>query len=181
MIQAQVKRHVKLAKFGCLRCGRFLFAPSWYKLYYNVMVCGCDASHYKTSAKSVPVHIQEYWDAQFNTATHASYRRRLRRWAKRHAPVEGFCNDDSEKSRASGDADKNENDLRFKAILQFLCSRVRTYATRPWPLHALKARAGRTTNYVKSFMQFVKTHLTVAGRFFKDNVKPSTKASSKSR
>jgi len=181
MIQAQVKRHVKLAKFGCLRCGRFLFAPSWYKLYYNVMVCRCDASHYKTSAIDVPIHIQEYWDAQFNTAGHASYRRRLRRWAKRHPPDEDFCDDDSEKSSAVGDADKNQNDLRFKAILQFLGGRVRKHATRPLPSSDLKARAAKGINRFKNFSQFVKTHPKVGGRFSKDNAKRSVKASSKSR
>jgi hypothetical protein len=181
MIQTQVKRHVKLAKFGCLRCGRFLFAPSWYKLYYNVMVCRCDASHYKTSATNIPVHIQEYWDAQFNTAGHVSYRRRLRRWAKRHPLNEDLCDDASEKWRAFGDANRNENDLRFKAILQFLRSHVPNCPTGPRLLHTLKVRAERTMRRFKSFIHFVKTHDKVEGRFSEDTVKPSVKASSKSR
>ncbi len=87
-MQISEKRHVKLAKYGCLHCGRFLFAPTWYKLYYNVVVCNCDASHFKASSAEVPDHIQAYWDAQFSTMSYSSYRRRLKRWTKRYIPGE---------------------------------------------------------------------------------------------
>ncbi len=85
-MQISGTRHVRLAKYGCLRCGRVLFAPTWYKLYYNVMVCSCDASHFKASCVDVPDHVQAYWDAQFSTMSHSSYRRRLKRWTKRYLP-----------------------------------------------------------------------------------------------
>lgn len=181
MKQTQVKRHVKLAKFGCLRCGRFLFAPSWYKLYYNVMVCNCDASHYKTSAVEVPDHIQEYWDAQFNAVGHVAYRRRLRRWAKRHPPNEHLYNDAFDKWSALNDANRNENDLRFKAILQFLRSHKPKDATMPGLWHTLNARKEKTMSLFESFIHFVKTHRKARGSLSRDNVKLSVEASSKGR
>ncbi len=88
MLQVSAKTHVKLAMYGCLSCGRFLFAPNWYKLYYNVVVCSCDASHFKSSTVNAPDHIQAYWDAQFSVTSHSSYRRRLKRWTKRYFPGE---------------------------------------------------------------------------------------------
>jgi hypothetical protein len=81
MAQIHVKRHVRLALFGCVRCGRFLFAPSWYDLDRDVAVCTCEASRYKKTNVRAPDHVQGYWDAQC-TAAYTSYRRRL----KRHAP-----------------------------------------------------------------------------------------------
>jgi hypothetical protein len=81
MAQAYAKRHVRLALFGCVRCGRFLFAPSWYELDRDVAVCTCEASRYKTTNVRAPDHVQGYWDAQC-TAAYTSYRRRQ----KRHAP-----------------------------------------------------------------------------------------------
>jgi hypothetical protein len=74
------KRHVRLALFGCVRCGRFLFAPSWYELDRDVAVCTCDASRYKTTNQRAPRHVQEFWDAQY-TAGYSSYRRRLKHHA----------------------------------------------------------------------------------------------------
>jgi hypothetical protein len=81
MAQLHAKRHVRLALFGCVRCGRFLFAPSWYELDRDVTVCACDASRYKTTNVWAPRHVQEFWDAQCE-AVYAPHRRRL----KRHAP-----------------------------------------------------------------------------------------------
>ncbi len=81
MAQIHAKRHVTLALFGCVRCGRFLFAPSWYELDRDVAVCTCEASRYKTTNVRAPDHVQGYWDAQC-AAVYTSYRRRL----KRHAP-----------------------------------------------------------------------------------------------
>ena len=81
MAQVYAKRHVRLALFGCVRCGRFLFAPSWYELDRDVAVCTCEASRYKKTNVRAPDHVQGYWDAQC-TAAYTSYRRRL----KRHAP-----------------------------------------------------------------------------------------------
>ena len=92
-MQTSIRKHIKLAKYGCLRCGRFLFAPSWYQLYFNVIVCSCDAAHFKASLVEVPDHIQAYWDAQFSTASHSTYRRRLKRWTKRYLPSELFYED----------------------------------------------------------------------------------------
>ena len=81
MAQIHVNRHVRLALFGCVRCGRFLFAPSWYELDRDVAVCTCEASRYKKTNVRAPDHVQGYWDAQC-AASYTSYRRRL----KRHAP-----------------------------------------------------------------------------------------------
>ena len=81
MAQIHVKRHVRLALFGCVRCGRFLFAPSWYELDRDVAVCTCGASMYKTTNVHAPHHVQVYWDAQCKAA-YKSHHRRL----KRHAP-----------------------------------------------------------------------------------------------
>jgi len=75
------KRHVRLALFGCVRCGRFLFAPSWYELGRDVTVCTCNASKFKKTNVHAPHHVQVYWDAQCKT-TYTSHHRRL----KRHAP-----------------------------------------------------------------------------------------------
>jgi hypothetical protein len=80
MAQIHRKRHVKLAKFGCLRCGRFLFAPSSYELDHDVTICACGASRYKTINVRAPRHVQAYWDAQCRAA-HSSYRRRLKHYA----------------------------------------------------------------------------------------------------
>ncbi|MGA7470906.1 MAG: hypothetical protein WBW25_08765 [Halobacteriota archaeon] len=80
MAQIYAKRHVRLALFGCVRCGRFLFAPSWYELDRDVAVCTCDASRYKMTNLGAPRHVQEYWDAQ-HKAVYSSYRRRLKRHA----------------------------------------------------------------------------------------------------
>ena len=81
MVAHIAKRHVRLALFGCVRCGRFLFAPSWYELDRDVAVCTCNAAKYKTTNVRAPHHVQVYWDAQCKT-TYTSHRRRL----KRHAP-----------------------------------------------------------------------------------------------
>ncbi|MFZ0926574.1 MAG: hypothetical protein WCE82_01530 [Halobacteriota archaeon] len=80
MAQIHAKRHVRLALFGCVRCRRFLFAPSWYELDRDVAVCACGASRYKKTNVRAPRHIQEFWDAQ-RTAAYSSYRRRLKRHA----------------------------------------------------------------------------------------------------
>ena len=69
MVQIHAKRHVKLALFGCVRCGRFLFAPSWYELDRDVAVCTCDASRYKTTNLRAPRHVQEYWELSLRRAT----------------------------------------------------------------------------------------------------------------
>ncbi len=92
MVQIHAKRHVKLALFGCVRCGRFLFAPSWYELDRDVAVCTCDASRYKTTNLRAPRHVQEYWDAQL-TAGYSSYRRRLKRHALPSVHAERFSSD----------------------------------------------------------------------------------------
>ncbi|MGA9078876.1 MAG: hypothetical protein WB581_01375 [Halobacteriota archaeon] len=80
MAQIYAKRHVRLALFGCVRCGRFLFAPSWYEFDRDVAVCTCEASRYKTTNLRAPRHVQEFWDAQ-RAAAYSSYRRRLKRHA----------------------------------------------------------------------------------------------------
>jgi len=80
MAQIHAKRHVGLALFGCVRCRRFLFAPSWYELDRDVAVCTCGASRYKTTNLRAPRHVQKFWDAQ-HTAAYSSYRRRLKRHA----------------------------------------------------------------------------------------------------
>ena len=77
MAYIHAKRHVRLALFGCVRCGRFLFAPSWYEFDRDVAVCTCDASRYKMTNLRAPRHVQEYWDAQ-HKAVYSSYRRRLK-------------------------------------------------------------------------------------------------------
>jgi len=81
MAQNNAKQHVSLALFGCVRCGRFLFAPSWYELDRDVVVCTCEAWHYKTTNVRAPDHVHGYWDAQC-APVYTFYRRRL----KRHAP-----------------------------------------------------------------------------------------------
>jgi hypothetical protein len=93
MTPVHVKRHVKLALFGCVRCGRFCFAPSSYELDHDVVLCACDAARYKTTTLRAPRHVQEYWDAQ-RPAVYSSYRRRL----KRHALPSVYA------QRVSGDA-----------------------------------------------------------------------------
>ncbi|MGA7076922.1 MAG: hypothetical protein WBZ42_10360 [Halobacteriota archaeon] len=92
MAQIHRKRHVKLAKFGCLRCGRFLFAPRSYELDQDVAVCACDASRYKTTNVRAPNHVQVYWDAQCRTA-YSSYRRRLKRYALPSVHAERLASD----------------------------------------------------------------------------------------
>ncbi len=122
-MQVSAKKHVKLAKFGCLRCGRFLFAPSWYRLYYNVMVCSCDASHFKASRVDVPDHIQEYWDAQFSLTSRSSYRRRLRRWTKRYLPGELLYDEAFSIHTISHAPGWHSNDLKVKEALNLLSGR----------------------------------------------------------
>jgi hypothetical protein len=80
MAQGNGKRHVKLAEFGCVKCGRFLFAPNSFQLDNDVKVCACDAARYKTTNVRAPDHVQAYWDAQCRAA-HSSYRRRLKHYA----------------------------------------------------------------------------------------------------
>jgi hypothetical protein len=80
MAQGNGKRHVKLAIFGCVKCGRFLFAPNSFQLDNDVNVCTCNAARYKTTNVRAPDHVQAYWDAQCRAA-HSSYRRRLKRYA----------------------------------------------------------------------------------------------------
>ncbi|MGZ8874840.1 MAG: hypothetical protein ACXW1E_08990, partial [Halobacteriota archaeon] len=92
MAQVHGKRHVKLAVFGCVKCGRFLFAPNSYQLNHDVDVCACDASRYKTTNVRAPDHVQAYWDAQCRTA-HSSYRRRLKRYALPSVHVERLASD----------------------------------------------------------------------------------------
>jgi hypothetical protein len=92
MAQVHGKRHVKLAVFGCVKCGRFLFAPNSYQLNHDVDVCACDASRYKTTNVRAPDHVQAYWDAQCRAA-HSSYRRRLKRYALPSVHVERLASD----------------------------------------------------------------------------------------
>ncbi|MGA3359325.1 MAG: hypothetical protein ABSC87_03845 [Halobacteriota archaeon] len=92
MAQIHRKRHVKLAKFGCVRCGRFLFAPRSYELDHDVVVCACDASRYKTISVRAPRHVQAYWDAQCRAA-YSSYRRRLKRYALPSVHAERLASD----------------------------------------------------------------------------------------
>jgi hypothetical protein len=80
MAQVNGKRHVMLAVFGCVKCGRFLFAPNSFQLDDDVDVCACDASRYKTTNVRAPDHVQAYWDAQCRAA-YSSYRRRLKHYA----------------------------------------------------------------------------------------------------
>jgi hypothetical protein len=92
MVQIHGKRHVKLAKFGCLLCGRFLFAPRSYELDHDVAVCACGASRYKTMSVRAPRHVQAYWDAQCR-AVYSSYRRRLKRYALPSVHAERVASD----------------------------------------------------------------------------------------
>ena len=92
MAQIHGKRHVKLAKFGCVRCGRFLFAPRSYELDHDVAVCACGASRYKTISVRAPRHVQAYWDAQCR-AVYSSYRRRLKRYALPSVHAERLASD----------------------------------------------------------------------------------------
>jgi hypothetical protein len=92
MAQIHGKRHVKLAKFGCVRCGRFLFAPRSYELDHDVVVCACGASRYKTISVRAPRHVQAYWDAQCR-AVYSSYRRRLKRYALPSVHAEHLASD----------------------------------------------------------------------------------------
>jgi hypothetical protein len=87
MARVHRKRHVKLAAFGCVKCGRFLFAPNSYQLDRDVGVCACDAARYKTTNVRAPEHVQAYWDAQCSTA-YSSYRRRLKHYALPSVHVE---------------------------------------------------------------------------------------------
>ena len=86
------KRHVKLAAFGCVKCGRFLFAPQSYQLDDDVAVCACDASHYKTTNIRAPDHVQAFWDAQCRAA-YSSYRRRLKHYALPSVHVDRLASD----------------------------------------------------------------------------------------
>ena len=92
MAQVHGKRHVKLAVFGCVKCGRFLFAPNSYELDHDVDVCACNASRYKTTNVRAPDHIQAYWDAQCRAA-HSFYRRRLKRYALPSVHVEHLASE----------------------------------------------------------------------------------------
>jgi hypothetical protein len=80
MLQVNGKRHVTLAAFGCVKCGRSLFAPNSYRLDDDVEVCTCNAARYKTTNVRAPDHVQAFWDAQCRVA-HSSYRRRLKHYA----------------------------------------------------------------------------------------------------
>ena len=126
-MQTSIRKHVKLAKYGCLRCGRSLFAPSWYQLYFNVIVCSCDAAHFKASLVEVPGHIQAYWDAQFSTASRSTYRRRLKRWTKRYMPSELFYEDAFRARDVSELPDWNVGDVKIKETFNELSGRgIRT-------------------------------------------------------
>jgi hypothetical protein len=92
MARVHGKRHVKLAAFGCVKCGRFLFAPNSYQLDHDVDICTCNASRYKTTNVRAPDHVQAYWDAQCRVA-HTSYRRRLKRYAQPSVHVERLASD----------------------------------------------------------------------------------------
>ncbi len=92
MAQIHGKRHVKLAVFGCVKCGRFLFAPSSFQLDHDVVVCACGASRYKTTNVRAPDHVQVYWDAQCKAA-YSSYRRRLKHYALPSVHVERLASD----------------------------------------------------------------------------------------
>ncbi len=109
MAQVHRKRHVKLAVFGCVKCGRFLFAPNSYQLDHDVDVFACKASRYKKKNVRAPDHVQAYWDAQCRAA-HSSYRRRLKRYALPSVHVEHFASE-----VLSGSA-INVDDDRFKEI-----------------------------------------------------------------
>ena len=116
MAQIHRKRHVKLAKFGCLRCGRFLFAPRSYELDHDVAVCACDASRYKTTNVRAPNHVQVYWDAQCRAA-YSSYRRRLKRYALPSVHAERLASDVLGWSVISvGDESINEADYAALAV-----------------------------------------------------------------
>jgi hypothetical protein len=92
MAQVHGKRHVKLAIFGCVKCGRFLFAPSTYQLDHDVDICSCDASRFKVTAVRAPYHVQDYWDAQCRAA-YSSYRRRLKHYALPSVHAERLASD----------------------------------------------------------------------------------------
>jgi hypothetical protein len=92
MVQVHGKRHVKLAVFGCVKCGRFLFAPSSFQFDHDVVVCACNASRYKTTNVRPPDHVQAYWDAQCKAA-YSSYRRRLKHYALPSVHVERSTSD----------------------------------------------------------------------------------------
>jgi len=109
MAQVHGKRYVKLAVFGCIKCGRFLFAPNSYQLDRDVDVCACNASRYKTTNVRAPDHVQAYWDAQCRAA-HSSYRRRLKRYALPSVHVEHLASDVLSWSAI------NVDDERFKEI-----------------------------------------------------------------
>jgi hypothetical protein len=109
MGQVHRKRHVKLAVFGCVKCGRFLFAPNSYQLDQDVDVCTCNASRYKMTNVKAPYHVQAYWDAQCRAA-HSSYRRRLKRYALPSVHVEHLA------SKVLSWSAINIDDGRFKEI-----------------------------------------------------------------
>ncbi|MGZ4863910.1 MAG: hypothetical protein ACXV7G_05320 [Halobacteriota archaeon] len=92
MSQANGKRHVKLAAFGCVKCGRSLFAPNSYRLDDDVEVCTCNAARYKTTDVRAPDHVQAFWDAQCRVA-HSSYRRRLKHYALPSVHVDRLASD----------------------------------------------------------------------------------------
>jgi hypothetical protein len=114
MAQTHGKRHVKLAMFGCVRCGRFLFAPSSYEFDHDVAVCACDASRYKTTRVRAPSHVQVYWDAQCR-AVYSSYRRRLKRYALPLVHAERLASDVLGWSVISDVESVNEASLDFAA------------------------------------------------------------------
>ncbi len=162
-MQISVKKHVKLAKYGCLRCGRFLFAPTWYRLYYNVMVCNCDASHFKASGVDVPDHIQAYWDAQFSVTSHSSYRRRLKRWTKRYLPSQLLYDQAFSASHDSHISDLHPNEVGSPLAL-YMLSRRKLSAT-------LKSRFTNIHSHVRperlfdNISHFAKVHRTVKDHF----------------
>ncbi len=167
-MQVSDKKHVTLAKYGCLRCGRSLFAPAWYRLYYNVMVCSCDASHFKASCVDVPDHIQAYWDAQFSATSHSSYRRRLKRWTKRYLPGELLYNEAFSIHSVSQVHNVNSNGLSIKEALNVLSGRKLGAGIKSRFTDIQKARTMRPEHFFENIINFTRTR-HVAKDWFPDN------------
>ncbi len=170
-MQIPERRHIRLAKYGCLRCGRFLFAPTWYKLYYNVIVCNCDASHFKASGAYVPDHIQAYWDAQFSTMSHSTYRRRLKRWTKRYLPGELLYDEAFSIQPSSPIPNLVANDLNIKEALNVLSGRKLRAGLKSRFSYVHTARTPRPGHFLKNFLNFTKFRHVVSKRYADNDAK----------
>ncbi|MGZ7198924.1 MAG: hypothetical protein ACXVIG_02980 [Halobacteriota archaeon] len=135
------------------------------------MVCNCDASHFKASSVDVPDHIQAYWDAQFSTVSHSSYRRRLKRWTKRYLPGELLYDEAFSVQDGSHIPNLNSNGLRIAEALNVLSGRKLRAGLKSRFLEIQKARMSRPEHLFENIVNFTRTHHVTNGRFSDDDTK----------